>query len=65
MNIPAIQCAKCQKVVDKTVINTNEEKRLYEITVHCHGETDYCELTAQFLQQEPFNFVKALAFQPN
>lgn len=35
-----ILCAKCQKPVDQIDSWMNDWDRCWEITVHCHGETD-------------------------
>jgi hypothetical protein len=57
ITMPKIKCAVCDKLVDKTEIEHKAYDMSVVIRVWCHGETEICKLSSEFLHNlEPVNF---------
>lgn len=45
-----ITCRKCDRLVEYWVVHENMSRRVYHVEVRCHGETDSCTITTDFLE---------------
>lgn len=57
-----IQCAVCHKTVDAVERQVNFDTDALRYTVHCHGDTDTCELTRQQIEKGPGRIEPGYAF---
>ena len=47
--IPDITCAICRKPVDEVIVCERPDIDGYEFRVSCHGDSDICVLTSEYL----------------
>jgi len=57
-----IQCAICNKTVDKVVREKQHYADKFTYTVHCHGDTDTCELTRYEIENSSGRIEPGYAF---
>ena len=46
-----IRCDVCDRLVDRVTRERSMERDVVRFTVHCHGDTDTCELTETQLME--------------
>lgn len=49
IGLPRIRCAICKRQVDSVTVLRDEFKSAHTFIVECHGDTDRCDLTDEFL----------------
>jgi len=57
-----IKCAICEKTVDMVVRKKSMDRDTLVYTVHCHGDTDTCELTHEQIENTPGRIEPGYAF---
>lgn len=59
----SITCAVCNKEVDSVEAERNPKNNTIKYTVHCHGETDTCELDQGTMAEiDPRHITEGVAF---
>lgn len=61
-----INCAVCNKPVDRFVVERCDWENHTAITVYCHGAVEYCTVTDHFIMEAGPEFAKypeGVAFQ--